>query len=30
MPTQLNLRITRRGDRTELVAVGEIDLSQHQ
>lgn len=27
MPTQLNLRITRRGDRTELVAVGEIDLS---
>ena len=27
MPTQLNLRTTRRAERTELVAVGEIDLS---
>ncbi|MFB1299533.1 STAS domain-containing protein [Mycobacterium sp. pW049] len=27
MPTPLNLRTTRRGDRTELVAAGEIDLS---
>ncbi|MDA2893877.1 STAS domain-containing protein [Mycolicibacterium sp. BiH015] len=27
MPTQLNLRTTRREDRTELIATGEIDLS---
>lgn len=27
MPTQLNLRTTRSGDRTELIATGEIDLS---
>lgn len=27
MPTQLNLRTARSGDRTELIAAGEIDLS---